>query len=98
MASLPSVVVPGSPYPVTQRGNRRQRTFFKDKDDAAQEMSSMLRRPQEFAILLHLNTEQELGSRLAVAWVRRQAQGLLFARPRLGVESSRPRSQVAFQP
>ena len=28
MARMPRVVVPSSPHPVTQRGNRRQRTFF----------------------------------------------------------------------
>ncbi|WP_093037083.1 transposase [Thiocapsa roseopersicina] len=35
MARLPRVVVPGLPHHVTQRGNRRQRTFFGDEDYAA---------------------------------------------------------------
>jgi len=34
MARLPRVVVPGLPHHVTQRGNRRLRTFFKDEDYA----------------------------------------------------------------
>ncbi len=34
MARLPRVVAPGLPHHVTQRGNRRQRTFFKDEDYA----------------------------------------------------------------
>jgi putative transposase len=33
MARLPRVVVPGLPHHVTQRGNRRQQTFFADDDD-----------------------------------------------------------------
>lgn len=32
MARMPRVVVPGYPHHVTQRGNRRQTTFFSDKD------------------------------------------------------------------
>ncbi len=32
MARLARVVVPGCPHHVTQRGNRRQRTFFCDAD------------------------------------------------------------------
>jgi putative transposase len=32
MARLPRVVVPGLPHHVTQRGNRRQQTFFADDD------------------------------------------------------------------
>lgn len=34
MARLPRLVLPGHPYHVTQRGNRRQRTFFGDEDYA----------------------------------------------------------------
>jgi len=34
MARLPRLVLPGYPYHVTQRGNRRQRTFFEDSDYA----------------------------------------------------------------
>lgn len=34
MARLPRVVAPGLPHHVTQRGNRRQQTFFKDEDYA----------------------------------------------------------------
>jgi putative transposase len=34
MARLPRVVVPGLPHHVTQRGNRRQQTFFGDDDYA----------------------------------------------------------------
>ena len=34
MARLPSVVVAGLTHHVTQRGNRRQPTFFKDEDYA----------------------------------------------------------------
>jgi hypothetical protein len=34
MARLPRVVVPGLPHHVTQRGNRRQQTFFGDEDYA----------------------------------------------------------------
>ena len=32
MARMPRLVVPGYPHHVTQRGNRRQRTFFTDDD------------------------------------------------------------------
>ena len=32
MARLARVVVPGMPHHVTQRGNRRQPTFFRDDD------------------------------------------------------------------
>jgi len=32
MARLPRLVVPGYPHHVTQRGNRRQKTFFSDDD------------------------------------------------------------------
>jgi putative transposase len=32
MARLARVVAPGVPHRVTQRGNRRQRTFFTDDD------------------------------------------------------------------
>jgi putative transposase len=35
MARLARVVVPGIPHHVTQRGNRRQATFFGDDDYAA---------------------------------------------------------------
>jgi len=35
MARLARVVVPGVPHHVTQRGNRRQQTFFSDDDYAA---------------------------------------------------------------
>src|SRR3990170_4890900 len=35
MARLARVVVPGIPHHVTQRGNRRQPTFFNDGDYAA---------------------------------------------------------------
>jgi len=34
MARLPRLVLPGCPYHVTQRGNRRQQTFFGDEDYA----------------------------------------------------------------
>jgi putative transposase len=34
MARLPRLVLPGIPYHVTQRGNRRQKTFFEDADYA----------------------------------------------------------------
>lgn len=34
MARLPRLVLPGHPYHVTQRGNRRQQTFFGDEDYA----------------------------------------------------------------
>jgi putative transposase len=34
MARLPRLVLPGYPYHVTQRGNRRQQTFFDDEDYA----------------------------------------------------------------
>jgi putative transposase len=32
MARLARLVVPGIPHHVTQRGNRRERTFFEDGD------------------------------------------------------------------
>ncbi len=32
MARLPRVVLPGHPHHVTQRGNRRQKVFFSEKD------------------------------------------------------------------
>ena len=35
MARLARVVIPGMPHHVTQRGNRRQPTFFDDEDYAA---------------------------------------------------------------
>ena len=35
MARLARVVIPGMPHHVTQRGNRRQQTFFHDEDYAA---------------------------------------------------------------
>ena len=35
MARLARVVVPGLPHHIRQRGNRRQRTFFRDEDYAA---------------------------------------------------------------
>ena len=35
MARLARVIVPGVPHHVTQRGNRRQATFFNDADYAA---------------------------------------------------------------
>ena len=34
MVRLPRLVIPGVPYHVTQRGNRRERTFFEDADYA----------------------------------------------------------------
>lgn len=34
MARLPRMVLPGIPHHVTQRGNRRERTFFEDGDYA----------------------------------------------------------------
>ena len=35
MARLARVVIPGMPHHITQRGNRRQQTFFNDGDYAA---------------------------------------------------------------
>ncbi len=35
MARLARVVIPGMPHHITQRGNRRQQTFFNDEDYAA---------------------------------------------------------------
>ena len=35
MARLARLVVPGMPHHITQRGNRRQQTFFNDGDYAA---------------------------------------------------------------
>ncbi|WP_374234561.1 MULTISPECIES: transposase [unclassified Thiocapsa] len=34
MSRLPRLIVPGVPHHVTQRGNRRQRVFVEDDDDA----------------------------------------------------------------
>jgi putative transposase len=34
MARLPRLLISGIPYHVTQRGNRRQQTFFEDGDYA----------------------------------------------------------------
>jgi len=34
MAHLPRVVLPGIPYHITQRGNRRMQTFFEEGDYA----------------------------------------------------------------
>ena len=34
MGRLPRMVLPGIPHHVTQRGNRRERTFFEDADYA----------------------------------------------------------------
>jgi putative transposase len=35
MARLARVVIPGLPHHITQRGNRRQQTFFNDEDYVA---------------------------------------------------------------
>ena len=35
MARLARLVIPGLPHHITQRGNRRQNTFFNDGDYAA---------------------------------------------------------------
>ena len=35
MARLARLVIPGLPHHITQRGNRRQQTFFNDEDYAA---------------------------------------------------------------
>ena len=35
MARSARVVIPGLPHHITQRGNRRQQTFFNDEDYAA---------------------------------------------------------------
>jgi putative transposase len=35
MARRARLVIPGLPHHVTQRGNRRQQTFFNDEDYAA---------------------------------------------------------------
>ena len=35
MGRIARVVVPGYPHHITQRGNRRQRTFFTPDDDRA---------------------------------------------------------------
>jgi putative transposase len=35
MARLARVVIPGLPHHITQRGNRRQQTFFNESDYAA---------------------------------------------------------------
>jgi putative transposase len=35
MARLARLVIPGLPHHITQRGNRRQQTFFNDDDYAA---------------------------------------------------------------
>ena len=37
MARLPRLVVPGYPHQVTQRGNRREQTFFEEDDYALYE-------------------------------------------------------------
>jgi putative transposase len=34
MARLPRLVIPGIPHHITQRGNRRERTFFEEGDYA----------------------------------------------------------------
>jgi putative transposase len=34
MPRLPRIVLPGIPHHVTQRGNRREKTFFEDGHDA----------------------------------------------------------------
>ncbi|MES9855030.1 MAG: transposase [Sedimenticola sp.] len=34
MSRLPRIVIPGHPHHVTQRGNRREKVFFKDGDYA----------------------------------------------------------------
>jgi len=35
MARIARVIAPGCPHRVTQRGNRRQRTFFREANDEA---------------------------------------------------------------
>jgi putative transposase len=35
MARIARIVVPGYPHHITQRGNRRQRTFFNESDYSA---------------------------------------------------------------
>ena len=47
MARLAKLVIPGMPHHVTQRGNRRQQTFFNDgdylgRDDCLVEVSPLL--------------------------------------------------------
>ncbi len=44
MARLARLVLPGIPYHVTQRGNRRQQTFFEDGDYALYRACSAKRR------------------------------------------------------
>jgi putative transposase len=46
MARLPRIVIPGLPHHVTQRGNRKQCTFFRDRDylDYKEIMSQSCRR------------------------------------------------------
>jgi putative transposase len=34
MARLPRIVLPGNPHHITQRGNRRERTFLHSGDSA----------------------------------------------------------------
>jgi len=50
MARLARLVVPGLPHHVTQRGNRRQQTFFCDDDSAYVKLMAQWCREREVAI------------------------------------------------
>ena len=53
MARLPRIVLPGLPHHVTQRGNRREQTFFENGDYAL--YLDLLAGGAERAGLLHVS-------------------------------------------
>ena len=64
MARLARLVIPGLPHHVTQRGNRRQQTFFNDGDYAAYvELMAEWCREEELRDLRdHARTGRPLGT------------------------------------
>jgi putative transposase len=94
MARLPRFVLPGTPHHVTQRGNRRERTFFEDGDyelylhllaEAAQrsqvEIWSYCLMPNHVHIVAVPSDED--GLRRAFRYVHRHYTGYINARLRV---------------
>ena len=94
MARLPHLVLPGVPHHVTQRGNRRERTFFEDGDyafyldllaDGAQRAGvaiwSYCLKPNHVHIVAVLSDED--GLRRAFRYAHRHYTGYINARLRV---------------
>ncbi|HJS60720.1 MAG TPA: transposase [Pseudolabrys sp.] len=93
MARLARIVIPGVPYHVTQRGNRRQQTFFCDEDyalyrdllgeaarKAGSEIWSYCLMPNHVHVILVPSHED--GLRLTFADAHRRYTGFINARHR----------------